>query len=77
MGGKLFEWHKYLLIGIIRHVYGNGGIRKVRALALCMHKGRLEEIVNMVLITIITVLDTQKSHAFGARLIFWMLAWYC
>ena len=24
----------------IRPVYGNGGIRKVQVLALCMHKGR-------------------------------------
>ena len=29
----------------IRHVYGNGGIRKVQALALCMRKGRVENVV--------------------------------
>lgn len=28
--------------GRIRHVYGNGGIRKAPARALCIHKGRLE-----------------------------------
>ena len=26
----------------IRHVYGNGGIQKVQAFALCMRKVRLE-----------------------------------
>lgn len=38
-----------------RHVYGNGGLRKVQALALCIHKGRVRYGLG-ILVRIITAL---------------------
>ena len=33
----------------VRHVYGNGGLRKAQALALCIQKGKLEMMMMMMI----------------------------
>lgn len=40
---------------LIRHVYGSGGLRKVQALALCIHKMRLELLCVWEFVTIFLV----------------------
>ena len=47
----------------IRHVYGNGGLRKALVLALCIHKGRLEMWVGS-LVTNVPVLKTLQTRGF-------------
>lgn len=63
-----------LLIGTNRHVYGNGGIRKVRAFAPCMRKGSLEPNCRYGSHYDYYYFEHSINNAFSARLILWVLA---
>ena len=41
--------------GELRHAYGNGGLRKAQALALCIQKGKLETMMKLMMMVMMMI----------------------